>query len=249
MPTAIRPAHIDLASILADPNPQIDLRLQAFDVSTNNFVRAVTNYTNRAITEISKHRNAQASDKKRILERAQAVEADTNQCKLREIELLAVMNKEQDEKRESEQSIAALKRQLASIREKCASFDTEIQQYRSATEVVRREKEEERRTLESYASSTTPELAACEMVLGCTITGIETDRLLIRFAHLDPANPQRICDFVLDVSSQSYKVPTTTPSLPDLPILLTELNETRNIFRFIRQMRQSFLSLYQDDAQ
>ena len=89
-PTALmRHTHIDLASVLAQPNPQVDLQLSAYEISTGNFLKAVTNYTNRAIAEITKHRNAQEADKKKLAERIQAVEAETNQCKLKEIDLLA----------------------------------------------------------------------------------------------------------------------------------------------------------------
>lgn len=85
----MRHTHIDLTSVLAQPTPQVDLRLQAYEVSTGNFLKALTNYTNRAIAEITKHRNAQEADKRRLAERIQAVEAETNQCKLKEIDLLA----------------------------------------------------------------------------------------------------------------------------------------------------------------
>jgi kinetochore protein Spc25 len=85
----VRPTHIDLASILAEPNPSVDLRLHAYEASTSNFLRAVTNYANRAVAEITKHRNAQEADKKRLAEKKVAVKAEINQCKVKEIELLA----------------------------------------------------------------------------------------------------------------------------------------------------------------
>lgn len=87
----MRHTHIDLASVLAQPTPQIDLRLQAYEISTGNFLKAVTKYTNRAIAEITKHKNAQEADKRKLAERIQTVEAETNQCKLKEIDLLAGM--------------------------------------------------------------------------------------------------------------------------------------------------------------
>jgi hypothetical protein len=61
---------------------------------------------------------------------------------------------------------------------------------------------------------------------------------------------------VIDVSSNLYKsmpparflvvvtdgllVPTTSPVLPTLPIMLDELNETRDLYAFIKQVRQAF---------
>ncbi|KIK91831.1 hypothetical protein PAXRUDRAFT_830490 [Paxillus rubicundulus Ve08.2h10] len=239
----MRHTHVDLTSILTQPNPQVDLRLQAYEISTGNFLKAVTNYTHRAIAEITKHRNAQDADKRRLAERTQAVEAETNQCKLKEIELLAVLAKEQEETRDSEQSVAALKRQLASIRELCISIDSEIEQYRAIVSNLQREKEGEHRVLNEHAAQLEPELAACESWLRCHIEGIEADQLLIRFSHLDEANVDREFSFVLDVSTPSYNVITTTPPLPSLPILLNDLNETRDIYHFIKLTRSAFSDL------
>jgi kinetochore protein Spc25 len=84
-----RTIPIDLASILAEPTPTVELRLHAYEVSTSNFLRAVTNYANRAVAEITKHRNAQKADKKRLSDKTTAVKAETNQCKVKEIDLLA----------------------------------------------------------------------------------------------------------------------------------------------------------------
>lgn len=51
---------------------------------------------------------------------------------------MIVLEREQDEKRQAEQSVATYKRQLASLREKVASIDVEIEQYRAITANLRR---------------------------------------------------------------------------------------------------------------
>ena len=38
-------------------------------------------------------------------------------------------------------------------------------------------------------------------------------------------------------------VPTTTPFLPTLPILLDELNDSRDVYAFIRRIRAAFQEL------
>jgi len=48
------------------------------------------------------------------------------------------MEREKEEVREAETSIASLKRHLASIRETCQSVDSEIEQYRALTANLRR---------------------------------------------------------------------------------------------------------------
>lgn len=88
MTHALRVPQIDLLSVLAAPNPHIDLRLDAYESSTRNFLKAVTDYKNHAITEIARRSNSHAAEKKKLADRVQHIESDTNQCKMREIELV-----------------------------------------------------------------------------------------------------------------------------------------------------------------
>ncbi|PIL28849.1 hypothetical protein GSI_08895 [Ganoderma sinense ZZ0214-1] len=243
MSKVLRVPKLDLPAVLAQQNPQIDLRLEAYEASTRNFLKAVSNYTQRAVTEITNRKNGFAAEKKKIAEKTTQIETETNQSKLREIELIAVLDKEQEEKKESEASVATFRRQLASVKEKCASLDVEIEQHRIITANLMRERKREHSILTGHASRTQPEVAACEDRLKCAIEGIDKDKILVRFTHIDPADLAREFSLVVDVSSRAYKVPTTTPFLPNLPILLDELNESRDIYAFIRRVREAFRDL------
>ncbi|KAF5377284.1 hypothetical protein D9615_006466 [Tricholomella constricta] len=236
----LRLPQIDLAATLAEPNPQIDLRLSAYEISTRNFLKAVSNYKNRAIATISERRTAQAAEKKRIIEKTQAIEAETNQCKLREIDLVADLEREKEERKDAELSVAAFKRQLAALREKSQSIEAEIEQYRAVTANLRRERAAERNTLRAHADRVSPELAGMERLLGCIVEGIEPERLLIRFAYLDPTAPDRECSLVLDIGEQAYKVVTSSPPLLVLSLLVSSLNDTRDIYAFMREVRAAY---------
>lgn len=85
----VLPTQIDLAAILTQPNPQIDLRLSVYEASTRNFLKAVSNYSNRALAEITKRKERQAAERKKLSEKTTAVESEINQCKVKEIELVA----------------------------------------------------------------------------------------------------------------------------------------------------------------
>ena len=89
MSKVLRVPKLDLPAVLAQQNPQIDLRLEAYEASTRNFLKAVSNYTQRAVTEITNRKNGFAAEKKKIAEKTTQIETETNQSKLREIELIA----------------------------------------------------------------------------------------------------------------------------------------------------------------
>ncbi|EAU93236.2 hypothetical protein CC1G_11218 [Coprinopsis cinerea okayama7 len=260
---SIRVPQIDLSVVLKDPNPHIDLRTHTFEQSTQNFLKAITTWKNQSITKISERRKSQANEKKRLLDRIHTTESETNQCKLREIELVAELEREKEERQEIELSVASFNRQLALLKDKTSSIDSEIEQYRTITENLRRgmpsshlaaskaertppEKNKERSILRKNASRVVPELKFCEQALAFSMEGIETDHLLMRFWNLDPSDPEREASIVVDVSSTNYRVLTSTPQLPSLSILVSTLNETTDIYLFIKQVREKYRELGPD---
>ena len=85
---SVRVPQIDLGAILKQPNPHIDLRTYSYETSTRNFIKALTTWKNRSINTISDRRKAQLAEKKKWTEKIKQVEEETNQCKLREIDLV-----------------------------------------------------------------------------------------------------------------------------------------------------------------
>jgi kinetochore protein Spc25 len=57
----------------------INLRLPAYEASTWNFLKAVANYGNCVIAEITKRKEWQALERKKVMEKTAAVESETNQ--------------------------------------------------------------------------------------------------------------------------------------------------------------------------
>lgn len=45
------------------------------------------------------------------------------------------------------------------------------------------------------------------------------------------------------ISWSMFTVLTSSPMIPTLPLLLAELNETREFFRFIKKVRRAFVEL------
>jgi kinetochore protein Spc25 len=156
-----RPAQLNLAAILSAQAPTIDLHLPAYEASMRNFSQAIADFNTRAIAEINQRRGAHTTETKRLAERAQNVEKETNQCKMKEIELIggscraishfrsfllsvfcvsifAVLEREREETKEAESSLAAIRRQVASQHEAVAALDADIEQYRARVANLRK---------------------------------------------------------------------------------------------------------------
>ncbi|KAG7092192.1 hypothetical protein E1B28_008560 [Marasmius oreades] len=233
--------QIDLATLLASPNPHVDLKLDVYEKETKGFLKAVSTYKNNSIAQISELRERGAAERKKLQEKAQAIEAETNNCKVLEIELNEILAKEHAERREAEASVAKRKRELAVLNERCSSMDVQIEEYRAIVANLRRERSKERTTLTSYAARISPELEVCQTLLACVVEGVEKDQLLIRFTHIDDSDLEREFSFILDVAQPSiYKVLTTSPPLPVLASLVDNLNASGDIYGFIIRIREAF---------
>jgi len=240
MAYAHRGFHFDLKATLSNPNPHIDLRVPIYEESSQNFLNAVNNYKNRSIAAITDKRAKDAAEIKKLNEKTQRVEAETNKCKVQELELMTTLEKEQAERKDAEIMVATFKRQIASLHERSTTLQAQIDEYRSLNASLKKDKGKERSTLAVHASQVNPELQAFENLLACDVEGMEKEQLLIRFKRLDLSDPNREFGFILDVSSDNYKVMKTSPPLPSLPLLVDKLNATRDIFAFIIQIRQEF---------
>ncbi|KAK0466141.1 chromosome segregation protein Spc25-domain-containing protein [Desarmillaria tabescens] len=245
MATGFRVPQIDLSTVLQADHPIIDLRLESYEDETRNFLKDLTGFKELVITQETEGRAAFAAEMKRLAEKSKEIEAETNQCKVREIELLADLDREAQERKDAEYSVATFRRQLASLKEKCAAIDGELEEYRAITANLEREREKERSTLQAHASSVQPDYQTLERILGLTIEGIdkEQQQLLVRFRRIDLDDLEKEFSFVLDVSGPGYKVLTSSPPLPQLPFLVEELNLTKDIFAFIHAIRQAYVKL------
>jgi len=142
------------------------------------------------------------------------------------LRFVAVLEREGEETKEAESSVAALRRQVASQREAIAALDADIEQYRARVANLRKgqfflpvlfrtfvdlwtssEREMERKTLIKHAIPISAELRACERALDCIIEGVGPEQLLIRYSLRSGENSRSTHEvsFVLDVSSSSYK--------------------------------------------
>ncbi|KAH9026532.1 hypothetical protein EDB85DRAFT_1979530, partial [Lactarius pseudohatsudake] len=243
------PSEIDdehnLDAILNSSEPAIDLNLPAYETSVANFSRAIANFTARSIAEITQRRDAHDKELKRLEDRAQDVEKETEQCKLKEIELIALLKCEREETEEAESAVASLRRRVEAEREVLASTDANIQTLRARVANLRKERELERDTLAMHARPMSAEVRACERATGLVIEGVGPDQLLFRYTIKvdDDSRSTHEASFVIDLSSQ-FKVLTSTPQLPTMPLLLDQLNDSGDVYTFIKRVRQAYVKLF-----
>ncbi|KDQ17526.1 hypothetical protein BOTBODRAFT_29706 [Botryobasidium botryosum FD-172 SS1] len=242
-----QPPQINLVKALASAQPSIDLEHAPFAANCNEFLDAITAYVQKGKQEIARRRDVHERMLKSEKERGEAMEKECAECQLKEMELLKVMEQERVESKELEADIAGRKRQLATLRDSCATVEKEMNDLKSRIAKLRAEKNKDKLTLENQAAKNVPELKFLEDKLGWTLEGVQKDMLLFRFTRIDESDWNREFSIVIDISERIYRVPTSTPLLPALPTLLATLNETREFYGFIKSVRGAFREYVTDE--
>ncbi|ORY50413.1 hypothetical protein BCR33DRAFT_713223 [Rhizoclosmatium globosum] len=86
------------------------------------------------------------------------------------------------------------------------------------------------------------EMRFFEDKLGLRIVSVATNVLRFIFTNISSKNWAEEFSFVLDVSATTYKLMDCSPaeSIPNCDAMLNFLNESRDFYRFLKEMRQGF---------
>ncbi|KAJ3345940.1 kinetochore-associated Ndc80 complex subunit spc25 [Entophlyctis luteolus] len=125
------------------------------------------------------------------------------------------------------------------LAESVAAMEREVQARKAALESARNLR------LQSTKRSL-PEALFYEEKLGLKIISLEPDVLRFVFTNIDKSNYSREFWFVLDVSGErEYKLRECNPATPMVEAALEYLNETRDFYRFLKEMRQGFKTVFE----
>ncbi|KAJ3290747.1 hypothetical protein HDU76_007365, partial [Blyttiomyces sp. JEL0837] len=95
---------------------------------------------------------------------------------------------------------------------------------------------------EAHASKNYPEMIFYEQKLAFKITSLKHGILKVSFTHINEKNWDQEFGFIVDVSVDGkYEVTDCVPLLPNLSDLTVFLNETRDFYRFLKEMRKGFV--------
>ncbi|ORX49308.1 hypothetical protein BCR36DRAFT_412826 [Piromyces finnis] len=132
-----------------------------------------------------------------------------------------------------------LKFQLLSRRDELINMKKELEirlkEKRKELEYRKMEKEEQMIKNE-------PELNFYENTLALKMTPIKEGIIEFAFTNINKELNSKKYYFVIDVSNKNYKILECQPKIPEINNLLDNLNDTRNLYDFIKLMRIAFIN-------
>ncbi|KIY69906.1 hypothetical protein CYLTODRAFT_420226 [Cylindrobasidium torrendii FP15055 ss-10] len=239
-----RPPRISTAELIASGADSVDLHKDAFRERSKAFMEKLVAYKTRIFTEENEARASLTETKAKLQAKARDIEAETQVAKAREIAMIDEMAKEREEMAEAEAAVAGVKKQLVAAKAKLADLEREADHFTAIVDDWQQVRQREQSILESSATAIQPDIQVLESALGCVIEGMPNEHILIRFWNIDPSQPDRECTFVIDPSGPQYIVPSSSPRLPSMGILVDRLNDNGDVFGFIILVRQAFAKLF-----
>ncbi|EUC65660.1 chromosome segregation protein spc25 [Rhizoctonia solani AG-3 Rhs1AP] len=236
-----RPALVtDLRKLLAQPNPSIPLYFDSTLEKMTVFRNAVNAYVTSGQTEINRRQEKHKNVIRREQEKVVKMNAEIEQFRVDEMNLMKTLKREQEEKAEAEAKLAEYNAQLKDVEENRAAVNAELEDLRSRTEKLKLEKSQDIAKLEHQVGLNEPEAHALNDVLKWSVESVQRDVLCITFTHIDTSDWTREFSFVLDLSEKTYKVTTSTPLLPQMSALVDWLNETGEFYWFVKKVGPSY---------
>ncbi|KAG8682239.1 kinetochore-associated Ndc80 complex subunit spc25 [Ceratobasidium sp. 395] len=203
---ATRPALVtDLRKTLAQQNPVIPLRFESTHERMVEFKSALTAYVTSGQTEIARRKDKYETLQRREKNKIAQMNAEVEQFRVDEMNLLKKLKTEQEEKAEAETQLAEYDTRLKDIEENRVAVDVELEGLRAKTEKLKLEKSKDLAKLERQVAMNEPEARVLEDVLKWSVEGVERNVVRIKFTHIDQANPAREFSFVVDLNENRYK--------------------------------------------
>ncbi|KAI8609658.1 chromosome segregation protein Spc25-domain-containing protein [Chytriomyces sp. MP71] len=89
-----------------------------------------------------------------------------------------------------------------------------------------------------------PDLKAYQENMSMVISAVSKNILRFTYTHINQKNWEQEYSFVLDVSEgKQYKIMDCIPPLPGRERMLKFLNDSRDFYRFLKEMRKAFCNL------
>ncbi|ORX76371.1 hypothetical protein BCR32DRAFT_271313 [Anaeromyces robustus] len=136
-----------------------------------------------------------------------------------------------------------LKLQLLSKRDELIymkkELETKLTEKRKELSYKKMEKEEQMKKND-------PELNFYENTLAMKMTALKEGIIEFTFTNINKEQTSKKYSFIIDVSNKNYKILDCQPKVPELNILLNNLNDTRNFYDFLKLIRIAFVN-YSDN--
>ncbi|KAF9288803.1 kinetochore-associated Ndc80 complex subunit spc25 [Mortierella alpina] len=150
---------------------------------------------------------------------------------------------EKEEAGNMSKTIQQLSARREEMRQMQASLESQVSLLRKEVKAKREAKFAQKKALDEQILKNKPEVSCYESVLAMRIVGVQEDRIGFVFTRINEQDWDQEFSITIDVSQYDYSASECVPSLPELPSLVRYLNDTRDLYGFLKRVRKGFKDL------
>ncbi|KAJ3263682.1 kinetochore-associated Ndc80 complex subunit spc25 [Chytriomyces hyalinus] len=205
------------------------------------FVEACEEWAHERKEILAASRAAYAARLRRERAEAASLLAQTNALTAKAAELDRMQS-------DADHSVVAARTDNETLDGKRVALDTEkaalalsVRNLESELETRKKRLAEKRSARQQLIARIAPEAQFFADKLAMRIVTVTTNVLKFLFTHIDSRNWDREYSFILDVSAgRVYKLMDCSPKLPHVDTMVSKLNDTRDFYMFLKEMRMAF---------
>lgn len=219
-------------------DPEVEARLENLSDKFNSFIT-------RQKTEIIKSKEDYISRLKQLRNEHKEIQKQLQSLAAREAELNKTIEREIHDSNISQTRLNELKIKEKSLVEERKSLETSVSELQEKVSKRREALSLLKLNQEKQAEINLPEAMIYEQLLGFKIEGLKDDILKFVFENIVPSDTKKQFYIVINVGEHLYKIEETNPPLPEheLSEILQEFNTSRDLTKFLKNVRMSFKSL------
>ncbi|KAI8058153.1 chromosome segregation protein Spc25-domain-containing protein [Syncephalis plumigaleata] len=149
--------------------------------------------------------------------------------------------KEQNEVQMMQSAVQQLEQRQLNESERNNQLNATIEATERLVQQKRQWLADQQRIMEIQREKNKLEQSCYETMLGLRIRSVKVDTIEFIFNLIDAQQPERCFQFTLSVANQVYAVTACEPSLSTMETMVQVLNEHRQFYTFLKQVRLAFV--------
>ncbi|KAJ3141352.1 kinetochore-associated Ndc80 complex subunit spc25 [Irineochytrium annulatum] len=210
---------------------------------TANFMRVVDTWAQAKKRDARDRREKHSRWMDETHEKQSRLAAEIEAVRQKALEMQRVEEQECRDSAEMQKSVEQLSRTMVKNQENVEALTATVIEMQEDLDRRRKVMAERIKIREEESQWSRCETVFFEEKLALSIIPLKACVLRFQFSHINHECWEQTYWFVLDVTGRSYKLHDCHPKVPNIIELVTFLNETRDIYTFIKEMRKAFVDL------
>ncbi|WBW71380.1 Ndc80 complex subunit Spc25 [Schizosaccharomyces osmophilus] len=224
--------------------PDLELNYNDLKLKISNFNSIFDRFLQDERKQLLNNKNEYLKELSTVYENQKNSEKTLDHLRAREQSFNELLEKERVEREATEQEIQTIQGKAEAMQKRKQTILDEIERCRVVLTTKRHTKEELDSLKRKQEQLNMPELQFWQDYLGLRMEGVHEEVIRFVFTNIDEKNWDKPFSFQINLSHIDYEVTHCRPPLLILDDLVKKLNQSRDFYQFLRDIRKGFIDYH-----